>query len=113
MNLFSLSDVGMEFGERTLFQNVSFTIGETDKIGLIGSNGTGKTTLFKILLGKMRASSGEVFQNKQTVIGYLEQHTNLTSDKTVLEEVLSVYQDVIDIEEEPAKLSQKRATFLP
>ena len=107
MNLFSLSDVGMEFGERTLFQNVSFTIGETDKIGLIGSNGTGKTTLFKILLGKMRASSGEVFQNKQTVIGYLEQHTNLTSDKTVLEEVLSVYQDVIDIEEELADIARK------
>ncbi len=100
MNLFNLSDVGMEFGERTLFQNVSFTIGETDRIGLIGGNGTGKTTLFKILLGKMRASNGEVFQNKQTSIGYLEQHTNLTSDKTVLEEVLSVYDDVIKIEAE-------------
>ncbi len=105
MNLFNLSDVGMEFGERTLFQNVSFTIGETDKIGLIGSNGTGKTTLFKILLGKMRASSGEVFQNKQTTIGYLEQHTNLTSDKTVLEEVLSVYDDVIAIEEELSSIA--------
>lgn len=107
MNLFNLSDVGMEFGERTLFQNVSFTIGETDKIGLIGSNGTGKTTLFKILLGKMRASSGEVFQNKQTTIGYLEQHTNLTSDKTVLEEVLSVYDDVIAIEEELSSIARQ------
>ena len=107
MNLFSLSDVGMEFGERTLFQNVSFTIGETDKIGLIGSNGTGKTTLFKILLGKMRATTGNVFQNKQTVIGYLEQHTNLTSDKTVLEEVLSVYDDVIAIEEELSEIARK------
>ncbi|MBE7041675.1 MAG: ABC-F family ATP-binding cassette domain-containing protein [Ruminococcaceae bacterium] len=107
MNLFNLSDVGMEFGERTLFQNVSFTIGETDKIGLIGSNGTGKTTLFKILLGKMRASSGEVFQNKQTTIGYLEQHTNLTSDKTVLEEVLSVYDDVIAIEEELSNIAHQ------
>ncbi len=107
MNLFNLSDVGMEFGERTLFQNVSFTIGETDKIGLIGSNGTGKTTLFKILLGKMRASSGEVFQNKQTTIGYLEQHTNLTSEKTVLEEVLSVYDDVIAIEEELSSIAHQ------
>ena len=67
MNLFNLSDVGMEFGERTLFQNVSFTIGETDKIGLIGGNGTGKTTLFKILLNQMQATTGDVFQNKQTV----------------------------------------------
>lgn len=107
MNLFNLSDVGMEFGERTLFQNVSFTIGETDKIGLIGGNGTGKTTLFKILLGKMRATNGEVFQNKQTTIGYLEQHTNLTSDKTVLEEVLSVYDDVRAIEEELSEIARK------
>ncbi len=107
MNLFNLSDVGMEFGERTLFQDVSFTIGETDRIGLIGGNGTGKTTLFKILLGKMHATSGEVFQNKQTTIGYLEQHTNFTSDKTVLEEVLSVYDDVIKIEEELSEIAHK------
>ena len=107
MNLFNLSDVGMEFGERILFQNVSFTIGETDKIGLIGGNGTGKTTLFKILLGQMQATSGEVFQNKQTSIGYLEQHTNLTSDKTVLEEVLSVYDDVMAIEEELSEIARK------
>lgn len=107
MNLFNLSGVGMEFGERTLFQNVSFTIGETDKIGLIGGNGTGKTTLFKILLNQMKATSGEVYQNKQTVIGYLEQHTNLTSDKTVLDEVLTVYDDVLAIEEELALIARK------
>ncbi|MBQ4518299.1 MAG: ABC-F family ATP-binding cassette domain-containing protein [Clostridia bacterium] len=100
MNLFNLSDVSKEFGDRCLFKDVSFTIGDSDKIGLIGANGTGKTTLFKILLGQMDATAGEVFQNKQTVIGYLEQHTNLTSDKTVLNEVLTVYDDVIALEAE-------------
>ena len=100
MNLFNLSGVSMEFGDRTLFENVSFTIEGTDKIGLIGSNGTGKTTLFKILLGMQRATGGEVFQNKQAVIGYLEQHTNLNSDKTVYDEVLTVYEDVIRIDRE-------------
>lgn len=107
MNLFNLSDVGMEFGDRILFQNVSFTIGETDKIGLIGGNGTGKTTLFKILLEKLKATSGEVFKNKQTMIGYLEQHTNLTSDKTVLDEVLTVYEDVIAIEAELSEIARR------
>ncbi len=106
MDLFNLSGVGMEFGDRTLFQNVSFTIGETDKIGLIGSNGTGKTTLFKILLGQMDATAGEVFQNKLTAIGYLEQHTNLTSDKTVLGEVLTVYEDVIELDRQLKKIAE-------
>ncbi len=100
MNLFNVSGLTKEFGERSLFQNVSFTIGETDKIGLIGANGTGKTTLFKILLGQQEPSAGQVFQNKQTVIGYLEQHTNLTSDKSVFDEVLTVFEDVIAIEAE-------------
>ena len=107
MDLFNLSGVGMEFGDRTLFQNVSFTIGESDKIGLIGSNGTGKTTLFKILLGQMDATSGEVFQNKQTAIGYLEQHTNLTSDKTVLDEVLTVYEDVIELDRQLKEIAEQ------
>lgn len=100
MNLFNVSNVTKEFGERCLFSNASFTVGDSDKIGLIGANGTGKTTLFKILLGREEASSGQVFQNKQTVIGYLEQHTNLTSDKTVLNEVLTVFEDVIAIDAE-------------
>ncbi len=110
MNLFNLSGVGMEFGDRSLFQNVSFTIGETDKIGLIGGNGTGKTTLFKILLEQMDATAGEVFRNKQTTIGYLEQHTNLTSEKSVLEEVLTVYEDVIRLEEQLKEIAEQIET---
>ena len=100
MNLFTLSDVKKEFGERVLFSAVSFSIGDSDKIGLIGANGTGKTTLFKIMLGEAEASGGEVHRSKQASIGYLAQHTNLTSDKTVLEEALMAFSDVMSIEEE-------------
>ncbi|MBE7048926.1 MAG: ABC-F type ribosomal protection protein [Ruminococcaceae bacterium] len=107
MNLFNLSGVAKEFGDRPLFQNVSFTIFDTDKIGLIGANGTGKTTLFKILLEEQAPTKGEVFRNKQTTIGYLEQHTNLTSHKTVLEEVLTVFEDVMALETELATIASQ------
>ncbi len=100
MTLFSVSGLKKEFGERCLFQNVAFSIDEHDRIGLVGKNGSGKTTLFKILLDEIRATDGEIYKNKQTAIGYLEQHTNLTSDKTVLDEVLTVYEDVLEMERE-------------
>ncbi len=100
MNLFTLSDVAKEFGERSLFTNVSFAISDTDKIGLIGANGTGKTTLFKIMLGESEPSGGEVHRSRQATVGYLAQHTNLTSDKTVLEEALTAYEDVLKLEAE-------------
>ena len=106
MNLFTLSDVKKEFGERVLFSGVSFSIGDSDKIGLIGANGTGKTTLFKIMLGEAEASGGEVHRSKQASIGYLAQHTNLTSDKTVLEEALMAFSDVMSIEEELAQVTK-------
>ncbi len=105
MNLFNLSGVTKEFGDRVLFQNASFTITDSDKIGLIGANGTGKTTLFKILLEQEDASGGEIFRSKQTRVGYLEQHTNLTSDKTVYDETLSVFEDVMDIEAELSRIA--------
>ena len=106
MNLFTLSDVKKEFGERTLFSGVSFSISDSDKIGLIGANGTGKTTLFKIMLGEAEATSGEVYRSKQATIGYLAQHTNLTSDKTVLEEALMAFRDVMEIERELSYITQ-------
>ncbi|MBE7010873.1 MAG: ABC-F family ATP-binding cassette domain-containing protein [Ruminococcaceae bacterium] len=100
MNLFTLSDVAMDFGDRNLFSNVSFAIEDTDKIGLIGANGTGKTTLFKIMLGEVEPTAGEVHRSRQASVGYLAQHTNLTSDKTVFDEALTAYEDVLQMERE-------------
>ena len=74
MNLLSARDLAKSYGERSLFTNVGFTIEEGEKVGLVGVNGCGKTTLFRIIAGMERADSGTVSVNRLTTIGYMEQH---------------------------------------
>ena len=97
-----LSGVNLKkmFFDTTLFCDVSFNIDEGDKIGFVGVNGAGKSTLFKLLCGIYDADGGEVFKNKLTKIGYLDQHTCIESEKTVMEEMMSAFSEVIDIEKE-------------
>ncbi len=102
--LISVSKISKSFGERVLFKDVSFSVAENDKIGLVGSNGCGKTTLFKILLDEID-SKGDIFKNKDIRIAYLAQQTNLKSDKTVFEEVLSVFSHLKKTEDELAAIS--------
>ena len=63
MILINTSDLKKEYGTRVLFDKVSFSIGDKDKIGFVGANGTGKSTLFKILTGELIPDGGEVFKS--------------------------------------------------
>jgi len=105
MSLLSLSKVNKYFGERCLFENVSFSVEEHDKIGLIGANGTGKTTLFKMILEGESPDGGDVFLSKNISIGYLEQHVGINSELTVYEEVLTIFSHLRKIEEEILELT--------
>ena len=88
--------------------NKSFGIvNEYDKIGIIGVNGTGKTTLFKIISGIYGYDSGDIYTSKDCEIGYLEQNTNFHSENTILEEVLEVFKDVIEMEKYLRDLEHK------
>jgi ATP-binding cassette subfamily F protein 3 len=91
--MISLENISVSFGAKTLFEEASFSIGYGEKIGLIGRNGTGKSTFFKLLLGKIEADSGNVEIPSYYTVGHLEQHIHFTH-KTVMEEVASV----LDIE---------------
>ena len=88
------------FFDETLFSDVSFNISEGDKIGFVGTNGAGKSTLFKIINGIYESDEGEVFKNKLTKIGYLDQYTCIESENTIMDEMLSAFQEIIDIENE-------------
>ena len=98
MIVLSCNNLNKSFGIDTILENVSFTVNEYDKVGIIGVNGTGKTTLFKILSGIYGYDSGDIYLGKGVEIGYLEQNTNFHSEGTIFEEVLEVFKDLIAME---------------
>ena len=97
--LLNVHNLKKMFADETLFDGVSFSVDDHDKIGFVGANGAGKSTLIKILLGEMPYESGEIFKNREVKIGYLDQYACNDSEKTVWEETLSVYDDVVRMEQ--------------
>lgn len=107
MIVLSCNNLNKSFGIDSILENVNFTVNEYDKIGIIGVNGTGKTTLFKIISGIYGYDSGDIYTSKDCEIGYLEQNTNFHSENTILEEVLEVFKDVIEMEKYLRDLEHK------
>lgn len=99
MSVVSVQNLTLSFGENTLFKGVSFDIYEKDKVGFVGANGAGKTSLFKVLKGEYLPDSGGCFIGKNVKIGYMEQHT-CSNNKTVYDELISVFNDLIKMEKQ-------------
>ncbi|MEG0180620.1 MAG: ABC-F family ATP-binding cassette domain-containing protein [Terrisporobacter sp.] len=98
MIVLSCNNLYKSFGIDSILENICFTVNEGDKIGIIGVNGTGKTTLMKIISGEYGYDEGDIYTSKDCEIGYLEQNTNFHSNNTILEEVLEVFKPLIDME---------------
>jgi ATP-binding cassette subfamily F protein 3 len=94
MSLISLENVGIEFAGNWLFEEISCTVEHNSRIGLIGSNGCGKTTLLKIMLREMEPSAGIVSGSKQTKVAYLSQVPEFATELTVEEFVRSSRTDL-------------------
>lgn len=109
MIVLSCNNLNKSFGIDSILENINFTVNEGDKIGVIGVNGTGKTTLFKIISGVYGYDSGDIYTSKDCEIGYLEQNTNFQSNNTIFEEVLEVFKDLIDMEKYLRELELKIA----
>lgn len=107
MPALSVRNLTMTFIERNLFTDVSFDVEERDKVGFIGANGVGKTTLFKILNGEISPVSGTVTFSKNVSPGYMEQHACNNPRADVYHELLSVFDRLSDMETEISALAHQ------
>ena len=94
------------FGGDTVLNDINFLINEGEKAALIGINGAGKTTLLKIITGEYEADSGEVVLQKGASMGYLSQVIDVTSRRTIYEEMLDAKKEIIDMEQKIHSLEQ-------
>ncbi len=109
MILLQLNNVARHFGDITLYDDVNFSIQSQDRIALVGRNGTGKSTLIKQIIGQEPLSDGTITKQRGIKIGYLEQHVALNSDRTIWEEMLSIFDDSIALRDEAAQAAERLA----
>ena len=98
MPVLSVHRLTKYFGERCLFADVTFDVDAKERVGFVGDNGCGKTTLFQMLIGKEPADDGEIVTRAGLRIGYMEQHVCRDSDRTLFDEVLTVFAPLTEAE---------------
>lgn len=105
MAILQIQNLSVAFGERTLFSGGSFGVEAQDKIGIIGGNGVGKTTLFRVITDDLRPTTGQAAASADCKIGYLEQHAMADCDDSLYEAVESVFEPLRQMERELAEIA--------
>lgn len=108
--LLSVSGLSKSFGDNLLFENIGFDIESDDIVGLIGGNGCGKTTLFRIISGEELPDSGGVVRKSGVTVGVLNQHACQGSQKTAYHEALSVFDELLKLEDELSEVTLRLET---
>ena len=104
--ILSVNNIHKSFLEVPILTDVSFHVEDHEKAAIVGINGAGKTTLLRIIMGELDADKGTIILSKGKSVGYLSQHQTVSGENTIYEELLSVKQNLIDLE------SQIRSTEL-
>jgi ATP-binding cassette subfamily F protein 3 len=107
--MIDLSNISLQFGGKYLFKEVNYKISSGDKISLVGANGTGKSSILKIISGSLQPESGEVLKQKRISIGYLPQDHVTHLGKTLLEEASSALTDIKELQNKEILLSEALA----
>lgn len=108
--ILSVSSLTKSFQGIDLLKDITFKIEEHDKVAIIGVNGAGKSTLLKILTREESYDSGDIFQSKDTTIGYLSQHNTIDPSLSIYDALLEVFQPLIKKEERLRELEQLMAS---
>jgi ATP-binding cassette subfamily F protein 3 len=111
--MIQLSSAGKHFGSKTLFEGLNWVVNNGERVGLVGANGTGKSTLLKVLAGIETLDEGSYFASKGSTTGYLPQDGMALSGRTVMEECLSVFGHLLEIEKEMETLTHQMAEADP
>ncbi|MDE7260171.1 MAG: ATP-binding cassette domain-containing protein, partial [Lachnospiraceae bacterium] len=97
--LLSVSNIDKSFNDIPVLKNVSFHIEDHDKAAIVGINGAGKTTLLRIIMGELTPDNGIVTISRDRTVGYLSQHEAVSGENTIYDELLSVKQNIIELEQ--------------
>ncbi len=103
----TVNNLSLYYGQRALFEEISLFVGRRDRIGLVGKNGAGKSSLLKIIAGIVQPSSGTLSKPKELTLGYLPQEMDHREDKTVMEEASQAFSEVMKMEERIAYISEQ------
>lgn len=107
----SVNQVYKSFGITSILEDISFTVSQGDKVGLIGRNGAGKTTLFKILKGEYTADGGSIYMAKGAEVGYLEQVPALEADMSLFDYCLEIFRPLLEQEAQLRQLEHNIADY--
>jgi len=107
--MLQIKGLGKAFRGEWLFRSLDLQINDGDRIGLVGDNGTGKSTLMKIIAGLLPPDDGEVIGARDLTFGYLPQDGLFAQGRSLLDEVLSVFESLISLESEIRQLEHELA----
>ena len=108
--LFRLSDITKSYGGNEILRGVSFQVNPGERIGLVGRNGAGKTTVFRLLTGVESPDTGDIVKINGLKLGLLEQHVDFEENETVHTAALSAFKHIHDIEAEMRTLERRMET---
>ena len=108
--LFRLSDITKSYGGTDILRGVSFQVNPNEKVGLVGRNGAGKTTVFRIITGQEAPDDGDLIKINGLKLGLLDQHVDFEENETVHTAALSAFKEIHDIEAEMRALEKRMET---
>ncbi|MCY6371885.1 ABC-F family ATP-binding cassette domain-containing protein [Clostridium ganghwense] len=113
MSILTVKNISHGFGDRAIFEDVSFRLLKGEHVGLIGANGEGKSTFMNIITGNLMPDEGNIIWSNKVRVGYMDQHAVLEKGKTIRDVLKEAFKYLFDLEEEMMKITEKMGKASP